>query len=150
MINYSYHAAPYIPRIYVFDSWASTSDPSPILPAPSIPWLWHGPSVLCIYELAFFSVLCHTIRIMWYLSFCLLSFSILPSKSISFVKNGKISLFMAKSVVYTHRIFLIHLSSEDTQVIPYLGVTIVNNTAVNRSKNVFFEVSFSFSSVKYS
>lgn len=124
---------------------------SPISPpAPDSPASGYGQSALCVCELAFPFVLCHTVRIVCYLSFCLLSFSILPSKSTSSATNGKISLFTAKSVVLIPIFSLSICQLVTLRPLPYLGVTVVNTAAVKWACACLFEMSSSFSSVKYS
>ena len=141
-----------MPRIYLFYSWASTFDPfcNFTTPRPRLPASGYGQSALCVCELAFLFVLCHTVRIVWYLSFCLLSFSILPSKStvlpqmarFHFLRPNPLFIYPTSSLSIYQLVTL--------RLLPYLGVAIVNTAAVKWACACLFETSSSFSSVKYS
>lgn len=148
MITYSYHAAPYIPRIYVFDSWASTFDPfadsatPPPSPLPGSGTVHLSSASMSLLFSLFYATQLGSCDIclsaFFHLAYCPQSPSVL-SKMARFH-------FLCLNPWFIYTVFSWSIHQVMTlRLLPYLGVTIVNNTAVNRSMNLsFWSVVFIF------
>ena len=128
IISYSHHAVPYIPMTYLFYSWkfVSLTPPSPILTTPHpqpLFYLWACFFVCLIFKFHIYKW-DHTVFVFHWL----ISLSIMPSKPIHVVSNGKVSFFYGLIVFYY--VFFIHLS-----ISGHLGcfhiLTIVSDAAMN-------------------
>ena len=98
-------------------------------------------SLLLFYLFVYFVLLiAHVCEIIWYLSFSVwfISLSIIPSRSIHVVANGKTSFLWLSNIplnMYHH--FLIH-SSTDGHLGHFHNLATVNNAAMNIGVHMFF------------
>ena len=130
-MSYCYHAACQVSRTYSsliiepVSPWTNSS------PFPH-PQTLAVPIVLCVYEFNFLRF--QISDIMQYVSFCirLILLSVMSSRLIHVVTNGRISFFLKAEqhpIVCTEHIFFIYLSTEELRLLPYLGYW--NNAAIN-------------------
>ena len=147
-VNYSHYAVHYIPMSYFITGrlcllTAFTHHThSPPMATTNLFFVSMSLGFCCCCYLFILKIL-HITEVVWYLSFSvwLLSLSIIPSRPIDVVTNGRISfLFMAEkcSILYIHPIF-IHLS-----INRHLGcfhfLAIVNKALMNVKVHISFQV----------